>query len=198
MKAADNFCGTSDAAKLLGLSVGTVQRLVESHELIAWKMQEGPRCISMQSLLYDQEAHHSTPMVLPHHAESLHVMVVDDDINTQKMYRAHFERWALPLDIVVYFSVIEAVLALPILKPLFLISELHMSDQNGFKFIKTIREHKLFSELTIIALTDLSSEVNKKEVGLAKDVLIFKKPIDMEWLKSFLEGVVTLKTDQVK
>ncbi len=198
MKAVDGFCGTSYAAKLLGLSVGTVQSLVESNELMAWKTQGGHRRISLQSLLDYQEAHHSTPIVLPHHAGRLHVMVVEDDINTQKMYQAHFERWALPLDIVVYSSAIEALLDLPVLNPLILLTDLHMSEMNGFKFIKTIREHKLFSELPIIALTGLTNEAIEKEGGLAKDVLIFKKPIDMEWLRGFLEGVVTLKAVQVK
>jgi excisionase family DNA binding protein len=198
MKTVDGFCGTNYAAKLLGLSVGTVQGLVESNKLLAWKTQGGHRRISLQSILDYQEAHSITPVVLPHNAGRLHVMVVEDDINTQKMYQAYFERWALPLDIVVYPSAIEALLDLPALNPLVLLTDLHMADMDGFKFIKTIREHKLFSELPIIALTGLTSEAIQKEGGLNKDVLILKKPIDMEWLRGFLEGVVTLKTFQSK
>ena len=32
----DGYCGTSYAAKMLGISVGTVQSLVEKNELKAW------------------------------------------------------------------------------------------------------------------------------------------------------------------
>jgi len=46
----DDYCGTTYAAKLLGLSVGTVQSLVERNELHAWKTQGGHRRISMPSI----------------------------------------------------------------------------------------------------------------------------------------------------
>lgn len=196
MKAVDGFCGTSYAAKLLGLSVGTVQSLVESQELTAWKTQGGHRRIAMQSLLDYQEAHVSPSVALPHHTGRLHVMVVEDDANTQKMYQAHFDRWALPLEIVVYASAMEALLDLPVLNPLVLLTDLHMPDMNGFKLIQTIREHKSFAALPIIALTGLTTEAIEKEGGLHKDVLILNKPIDMDWLKGFLEGIVSMKTVQ--
>ena len=32
----DEYCGTSYAAKLLNLSVGSIQSLVEKNELFAW------------------------------------------------------------------------------------------------------------------------------------------------------------------
>jgi len=46
----EDYCGTTYAAKLLGLSVGTIQTLVEKAELQAWKTQGGHRRISMQSI----------------------------------------------------------------------------------------------------------------------------------------------------
>ena len=48
--AADEYCGTSYAAKLLNLSVGSIQSLVEKNELRAWKTQGGHRRISIQSI----------------------------------------------------------------------------------------------------------------------------------------------------
>ena len=37
---AEDYCGTSYAAKLMGLSVATVQALVEKGEIEAWKTLE--------------------------------------------------------------------------------------------------------------------------------------------------------------
>jgi len=48
--AGSEYCGTSYAAKMLDLSVGTVQSLVEKGELVAWKTQGGHRRISIQSV----------------------------------------------------------------------------------------------------------------------------------------------------
>jgi CheY-like chemotaxis protein len=100
------------------------------------------------------------------------------------------------LEIVVYASAMEALLDLPVLNPRVLLTDLHMPDMNGFKLIQTIREHKLFAELPIIALTGLTTEAIEKEGGRLKDVLVLNKPIDMDWLKGFFEGMVSMKTVQ--
>jgi excisionase family DNA binding protein len=46
----EDYCGTSYAAKLLGLSVATVQSLVEKGEIDAWKTLGGHRRIALHSL----------------------------------------------------------------------------------------------------------------------------------------------------
>ena len=42
----ESFCGTSYASKMLGISIGTVQGLVERNELRAWRTNGGHRRIS--------------------------------------------------------------------------------------------------------------------------------------------------------
>ena len=46
----EDYCGTSYAAKLMGLSVATVQSLVEKGELDAWKTLGGHRRIALKSV----------------------------------------------------------------------------------------------------------------------------------------------------
>jgi excisionase family DNA binding protein len=66
--ASDEYCGTSYAAKLLNLSVGTVQTLVEKNELTAWKTQGGHRRISIQSIRdYQNRAQSFAERQLPRH-----------------------------------------------------------------------------------------------------------------------------------
>jgi excisionase family DNA binding protein len=57
----DGYCGTSYAAKMLGISVGTVQGLVEKGDLKAWKTQGGHRRISLQSIHDYQRRHNLAP-----------------------------------------------------------------------------------------------------------------------------------------
>ncbi len=45
-----DFCGTAQAAKILGVSVGTIQTMVEKNILIAWKTMGGHRRISLDSI----------------------------------------------------------------------------------------------------------------------------------------------------
>lgn len=189
----DGYCGTSYAAKLLKLSVGTIQNLVESNTLKAWKTQGGHRRISLQSIQEYQFANNLEPTAWYSNDVRLRALVVEDDENTRLMYQAHFDRWALPIDVVMYASAMEALIDMPAMQPQVLLTDLNMPNTDGFKFLKTLREHKLFASLPIIVITGLTNEQIESRGGLPKEVQILQKPIDMEWLRGFLEALITVR-----
>ena len=88
----EDYCGTSYAAKLLRLSVATVQSLVEKGEIDAWKTLGGHRRIALQSI-NAYLAKHSPQLARadtdPKHR--LRVLMVEDDENTRELYRCQFE-----------------------------------------------------------------------------------------------------------
>lgn len=194
----DGYCGTSYAAKLLRVSVGTVQNLVESNSLKAWKTQGGHRRISLQSIQEYQQTHYLESSSCYDSNVNLRVLVVEDDERTRLMYQAYFDRWLLPLDVIMYASAMEALLDMPAMQPQVLLTDLKMPSMDGFQFIKTLREHKLFTTLPIIAITGLSSNQIAGKGGLPKDVQLLQKPIDMEWLRGFFEALIAVKNINVK
>lgn len=189
----DGYCGTSYAARLLKVSVGTVQNLVESNSLKAWKTQGGHRRISLQSIQEYQLSHNLVPASIYVSGAKLRVLVVEDDENTRLMYQAYFDRWSLPLDVVMYASAMEALLDMPAMQPQVLVTDLKMPKMDGFQFIKTVRDHKLFPMLPIIAITGLSKDQIEEKGGLPRDVQVLEKPIDMEWLRGFFEALIAMK-----
>jgi excisionase family DNA binding protein len=194
----DGYCGTSYAAKLLRVSVGTVQNLVETNSLRAWKTQGGHRRISLQSIQEYQVAHHLDTTSWQTGDVNLRVLVVEDDENSRLMYQAYFDRWLLPLDVVMYASAMEALLDMPAMQPQVLLTDLKMPNMDGFQFIKTLREHKLFSALPIIAITGLDKDEIVHKGGLPRDVQLLQKPIDMDWLRGFFEALIAVKNINVK
>ena len=194
----DGYCGTSYAAKLLNLSVGTIQNLVESNSLKAWKTQGGHRRISLQSIREYQSANNLETTFWYSSDAKLRVLVVEDDENTRLMHQAYFDRWALPLDVTMYASAMEALLDMPAMQPQILLTDLNMPEMDGFKFLKTLREHKLFAALPIIVMTGLSAEQIEQKGGLPKEVQILQKPIDMEWLRGFLDALITVRKINTK
>ena len=189
----DRFCSTSSAATILGLSVSAVQILVDANKLTAWKTQGGHRRISLQSIQEYQFANNLEPTAWYTNDVRLRALVVEDDESTRLMYQAYFDRWALPLDVVMYASAMEALLDMPAMQPQVLLTDLNMPNMDGFKFLKTVREHKLFSSLPIIVLTGLSNDQIALKGGLPKDVQVLQKPIDMEWLRGFIEALITIR-----
>jgi excisionase family DNA binding protein len=189
----DGYCGTSYAAKLLNLSVGTIQSLVESNNLKAWRTQGGHRRISLQSIKEYQYVNNLDATTWYSSDRKLRVLVVEDDEKTRIMYQAYFDRWELPLDVTMYSSAMEALLDMPAMQPQVLLTDLNMPGMDGFKFLKTLSEHKLFRTLPVIVMTGLSIQQIEEKGGLPKEVQVLKKPIDMEWLSGFFSALINVK-----
>ena len=189
----DGYCGTSYAARVLGISVGTVHSLVKSNELRAWKTQGGHRRISLQSIQeYQRRNNLAAGSVLPG-ANRLRVMVVEDDTSTRLMLQANMRKWDIPIDAVMYASAVEALLDMPGWQPEVLLTDLRMSHVDGFEFLKILSEHAMFSGLTIVAITGMSARDVQAKGGLPDGVQLLQKPIDLEWLRGFFDALMSMR-----
>lgn len=189
----DGYCGTSYAAKVLGISVGTVQGLVEKNDLRAWKTQGGHRRISLLSIQEYQRRHNLSQASSSAAEDCLRVLVVEDDENTRLMLQANFEKWGLPIDAVMYASAMEALLDMPSLQPQVLLTDLRMPNVDGFQFLKTLSQHALFSSLAIVAITGMSAKEVQAKGGLPDGVQLLQKPIDLDWLRGFFDALMSMR-----
>ena len=189
----DGYCGTSYAAKMFGISVGTVQGLVEKSDLKAWKTQGGHRRISLQSIHDYQRRHNLAPASMMLGEDRLRVLVVEDDESTRLMLQTNFDQWGLPLDVVMYASAMEALLDMPSMQPQVLLTDLMMPNVDGFEFLKTLSTHNLFSNLAVVVMTGLSPEDVRAKGGLPDGVQLLQKPIDMDWLHGFLDALMSVR-----
>ena len=192
-KGYESYCGTSYASKVLGISVGTVQGLVERGELRAWRTNGGHRRISLKSVQEYQHRHKLHPNVLMYVEDHVRVMVVEDDEATRLMLQTNFDSWGLPLNVMMYASAIEAMLDMPSLYPQVLLTDLVMPRVNGFDFVRTLNEHGSFKSMAVVAMTGLRPEQVKAKGGLPEGVQLLHKPIDLEWLRGFLGALISVR-----
>lgn len=188
----DGYCGTSYAAKLLGVSVGTVQGLVEKNELQGWKTHGGHRRIALQSIRDYLFRHKLKPVTFFQKNVHLRVLIVEDDQNSRLMLQAYFDRWALPIDVVMYSSAIEALLDIPIMHPHVLVTDLRMPSVDGFQFLKTLSEHAHFSNLVVIVTTGMSDNEIAERGGLPEGAQVLHKPVDMDWMRGFFGALISV------
>jgi len=187
----EDYCGTFFAAKLLGLSVGTIQALVEKNELHAWKTQGGHRRISMHSIRDYQRQHGMKEA--PAKTQYLKVLVVEDDAAMLEVFKSTIDGWTLPLDCSLMSSAMEALIDINTIKPDLLITDLKMPGVDGFELLRTLRANPAFSSMVLVAMTGLSPEEIAERGGLPAQAVTIQKPVDMRWLQGFLAALVAIR-----
>jgi excisionase family DNA binding protein len=187
----EDVCGTFFAAKVLGVSVSTVQGLVERSELKAWKTKGGHRRISMQSIREYQSRHGLSTAPAP--SSQFHILVVEDDPATLEVFRAAVQRWNLSVDCTTMASALEALMDISTLKPDLLLTDLMMPGVDGFELLRTLRGNADFSSMVMVAMTGLSVEEVKERGELPSNTLTVQKPLDMRWLHGFVSAMLAVR-----
>lgn len=188
IEAPPEVCGTRHASKLLGLSVGTVQALVEKGELRAWKTKGGHRRIYISSVREFRQASELKATTLP--APSyVRLLVVDDDPVFLTLVKQASTTWQTGTDCVVMDSPIEALMSISTLKPKILLTDLHMPKVDGFELVKQLRANEQFDQMHIVVVTAMNSENIHQHGSFPPGVLLKEKPLEMQWLHGYISAL---------
>ena len=187
------YCSTSQAAKMLGVSLGTVQNMVEEGVLDAWKTSGGHRRIKRESLMA-LLASRGGAQVGPAASEGgFSVLIAEDDAVLQKTYRQNMESWGLPLSIEIVGNGFDALLAVGQRPPDVLIVDLIMSGMDGFELVRTLHGNPALAGTDIIVVSSLSRDEIAKRGTLPPDVPIYCKPVPFHELHGFFRAKNTQK-----
>lgn len=188
----EDYCGTSYAAKLLGLSVATVQSLVEKGEIEAWKTLGGHRRIALQSInAYLAKNNPQVSRVDTDPKHRLRVLMVEDDENTRELYRYQFEDWDLPVDCTFMPSALEAMMDIASMRPDLLITDLSMPGVDGIEMLKACKRNQQLHDMQIVVISGLAPEAVQARGGLPPEAHLLQKPINFDWLHGYVTALVT-------
>ena len=187
------YCSTSEAAQRLGLSLGTVQQMVENGQLEGWKTAGGHRRIRVSSIeefrarAMAGNSAQSQPRPSPN---SLQVLVAEDDRILQKLYEHTLSSWGLPLQIRMVSSGIDGLLEIGRVPPDLLITDLRMPGIDGFEMIRRLRADPQLQELDIVVVSGLTEEEILENGGLPPDVIFYSKPVPFRELKGYVQAKI--------
>lgn len=193
----DEFLSTSEAARLLGISVGTVQQMVESGTLTAWKTAGGHRRIYSSSVRAMLGAAIPASEAQAEADASLSVLVVDDDPVQRRLYEARIGSLGLQIDLRLVPDGFTALLEAGKHIPDVMVIDLMMEGMNGFELIKRLRTNPTFDTTDIIVVTSLDNMELKISPPLPADVTILHKPVPFHELSGFLRACLAAKLRRV-
>lgn len=184
------FCSTSDAARMLGVSLGTVQQMVENGLLDAWKTAGGHRRIrvnSVQSFLRTRQTA-VAPVAQPVSARPMRVLIAEDDRLMQALYKKTVATWDMQIEVKIVASGFEGLMEIGRDAPDLLLSDLVMPDLDGFAMIRRLRADPRLAQMDIIVVTGLSADDIDEQGGLPADVLVYAKPIPFGEIKGYIQA----------
>ncbi len=184
------YYSTVEAAKLLGVSVRTVQLWVENGSLEAWKTAGGHRrivsssvddYISAQNIDTEQRNAHKT------------ILVVEDNPTVSKFYEAAINSWKLPIDVIVKNDGFEGLVEIGRKVPDLVISDVYMPGMDGLQMIRSMYKSNLLNSEQIIIISGLTDESIQDRGGIPAGVDSFSKPVDIEQLKHAVINKLSLE-----
>ena len=179
------YLSTRQAAHRLGVSLGTVQNMVESGALEAWKTTGGHRRIpvtAVEALLARRRQG-----VSGGDSQRMDILITEDDSTLQALYQMTIDGWELPIDLRIASTGFDGLLQVGQKVPDILIADLMMPGMDGFEMIRQLRANPALSRMDIMVV----SAIDREEIlarGLPPDVTIFGKPIPFHEIKGFVLG----------
>lgn len=202
----DQYISTSAAAKLLGVSVGTVQQMVESGELTAWKTAGGHRRIDKSSVMqrqllrtkgalakesitgssHGQEQHHKSP-------QPLQILVAEDDPVTIKIYQHIFAGFGNSIKTTFALDGIDALLQLGQQSIDLLILDLDIPYVDGYEMLNKIGGTVELQALGILVVTGTDIAQSKQKQDALMNITVLQKPVIKAFLEGYIQGALAMK-----
>lgn len=184
------YYSTTQAAKLLGVSLGTVQQMVEDGLLQAWKTAGGHRRILRESV----QAHLARRgKLVGGTGPEVRVLIAEDEPIFQELYKGTMSKWGLPLRIEVVDNGFDGLVAVGRHVPDVLIVDLLMPGMDGFEMVRSLRANSALGGMDIIVVSALENAEIEARGGLPADVVRYVKPIPFPELRGFFQAKVATK-----
>jgi excisionase family DNA binding protein len=180
-----DVCTTQEAAGILGISVTSVQKLVEGGEIAAWKTPGGHRRIPRTSVLAFKAMAGGTRTDKSFDARS-RLLVVEDEEMQRAVYAAQFAKWQLPVDVTLCRSGYEALIEIGVHPPDILFLDIAMKGIDGYEVMETVLNRPSLSEVSIAIISGILPDDLAARGGLPAGVAFFPKPVRYDELRGFV------------
>lgn len=179
------YLSTRQAAQRLGVSLGTVQNMVESGALEAWKTAGGHRRIPVASI--DAVLARRRAALGKDNNGILDLLIAEDEPMLRTLYESTIDSWNLPIRLRMVENGFDGLIEVGQRTPDILIADLMMPGMDGFEMIRRLREKPELAQMDIIVISAIERHLIA-EKGLPADVTVFGKPIPFHEIKGFVLG----------
>lgn len=188
-KPVSEVCTTQEAAEILGMSVSTVQQLVESGQLPAWKTRGGHRRIPLNAV-HDFRAARGSGMPMPKLPAEPRttILVLEDDPMQRAVYEAQIKSWNLPAKVTYCENGYQALLEIAMQQPDIVLVDIMMAGIDGYEVVNAIYNRPHLRHINIAIISGISEEELAARGGVPPGVVFFPKPVCYDELRGYVRA----------
>ncbi|MYN44868.1 response regulator [Pseudoduganella sp. FT93W] len=193
---ADEVCTTQRAAEILGVSVSSVQQLVEAGVIEAWKTKGGHRRIPLAAVLaYKLQpaagslaAQPAAVLANRNNNAIPTILVVEDNPMQRQLYETQIASWNLQATLTFCENGYQALLEIARRQPDIVLADIVMDGIDGYELINTIVADPLLRPMHIAILSGLDPAELQNRGGVPRGVVFFPKPVNYDELRGYLKA----------
>lgn len=185
---ADDVCTTQRAAAILGISVTSVQQLVESGVIEAWKTKGGHRRIPLAAVHAYMGSAGAAASTAMRPGARPSILIVEDSPMQRALYEKQIGAWDLPATVRFCVNGYQALIEIARAKPDILLADIVMDGIDGYEVIRTILADPVLANMHIAMLSSLSPDQLAERGGVPPGVVFFAKPVNYDELRGYLRA----------
>ena len=195
-QASNDYCTTRVAAQRLGLSPGTIQKMVEDGVLACWKTSGGHRRIPLSAIEAQLILRNNTLPAKTTEPDAISLLIAEDNLDLQILYAKSIASWGIPISVQLVGNGYDGLMMIGRHTPDVLIVDLMMPGINGFEMIHRIRANPDLKNMDIIVVTGISRDEIETRGDLPSDITLYQKPIPFDQLHGYLQAKLIQRRQQ--
>lgn len=183
---------TREAARILGVSVSSVQRLVMDHALEAWLTPGGHRRISRRAIEHLRSSvpkHQPAARLTP--VDGLKILLVDDDAEQREQLLNTLRDSARPLALSWAVDASQALIQIERHRPDLVITDLLMKPLDGFHLINTLATEREYADIAVLVVTGLRPEDAAQHGQLPNWTTVYTNPVAAQRLVGYVDALLS-------
>jgi excisionase family DNA binding protein len=187
---ASAVCTTQRAASILGISVSSVQRLVEAGAIGAWKTRGGHRRLPLAEVLaYKAQPGHQ--LLEPGQSDHLRILMIEGNAERREQFQRRYSQWHLPATLEFCSNIYQAMLELARQQPDLLLVDLESNGINGCIMLNTLVGDSKLWTMHIVILSEYDAATLAERGILPQGTVFFGRTVKAEELRDYLQARCT-------
>ena len=181
---------------MLGVSLGTIQKMAEYGELVAWKTSGGHRRIKSDSV--EKYLRMNCNIASYASRRQVSILMVGSNHDTRSFYLNEVGAWNLPLRLHFVDDEFHLLMRVLQLSPDIVLLDSETQHCPCLEMVRSLKRHELTNNMDVILLSERPTDKTATLSEVPNGVVVWSKPLSFELLRGYVSAKITSKLNDAR